>query len=272
MKQISKEKFGPWAIITGASSGIGKEFARQIAASGINVVLVARRQALLEEIGQDLVQTFGIDYHTVSADLAQADFMEKITAVTQNLDIGLLVSNAGTGVPGEFLTIPEDILLKIINLNSVAHMRLTHHFGKRLAERERGGLVWVSAMGALQGIPYMANDAATKAYVISLGQGLHTELSKQGINTTVVIPGPTDTPVIEHFGLDTLNLPMKPMSAAQCVAEGLTALEANKATHLTGRINRIMSRLIPDTVMRKLNSRMLSSGLENGQPRLAHLS
>ena len=271
MKLINKEKFGPWAVITGASSGIGKEFARQIAASGINVVLVARRQALLEELGEELHEKFGVAYHAVSADLSQADFMEKITAVTQNLDIGLLVSNAGTGVPGEFLTIPEDVLLKIINLNAVAHMRLTHHYGKRLSERGRGGLVWVSAMGALQGIPYMANDAATKAYVTSLGQGLHVELGQQGINTTVVIPGPTDTPVIDQFGLDMSNMPVKPMSVEQCVAEGLAALEANKITHLTGRLFRIMNAIIPDTIFRSINSKMLSGGIEDGQPRLAHL-
>ena len=271
MKQINKDTFGPWAIITGASSGIGKEFARQVAASGINVVLVARRLPLLQALGEELSQTYSIEYRAVQADLAQAAFMEAIKTVTHDLEIGLVVSNAGTGIPGEFLSIPEDILLNVVNLNTVAHMRLTHFYGKQMAERGRGGLVMVSAMGALQGIPYMANDAATKAYVTSLGQGLHVEFEKMGINTTVVIPGPTDTPVIEHFGLDTVRLPMKPMSVEACVSEGLAALEANKATHLTGRINRVMMALIPDSMIRKINSKMLSSGLENGQPRLAHL-
>jgi len=271
MKQINKDTFGPWAIITGASSGIGKEFARQVAASGINVVLVARRLPLLQELGEALSQTYGIEFRAVQADLSQETFMDAIKTATNGLEIGLLVSNAGTGIPGEFLSIPEDVLLKVVNLNAVAHMRLTHFYGKQMAKRERGGLVLVSAMGALHGIPYMANDAATKAYVISLGEGLHVEFKKMGINTTVVLPGPTDTPVIEHFGLDTVRLPMKPMSVEKCVAEGLSALEANKATHLTGRINRIMMALVPNSIIRKINSKMLSSGLENGQPRLAHL-
>lgn len=271
MKQINKDIFGPWAIITGASSGIGKEFARQVAASGINVVLVARRLPLLQELGEILSETYGIETLAVQADLSQESFMDAIKAATNGLEIGLLVSNAGTGIPGEFLSIPEDVLLKVVNLNAVAHMRLTHFYGKQMAERGRGGLLLVSAMGALQGIPYMANDAATKAYVISLGEGLHVEFEKLGIKTTVVLPGPTDTPVIEHFGLDTVNLPMKPMSVEKCVAEGLAALEANKATHLTGRVNRIMMALVPNSIIRKINSKMLSSGLENGQPRLAHL-
>jgi short-subunit dehydrogenase len=116
-------------------------------------------------------------------------------------------------------------------------------------------------MGALDGIPYMANDAATKAYVTSLGQGLHVEFGKAGIHTTVVIPGPTQTPIIEKFGIDKVNLPVKPMPVEQSVSEGLAALQANKATHLTGRLYRIMNRLVPASITRRMNSRMLANGL-----------
>jgi short-subunit dehydrogenase len=272
MIQLDKKKFGPWAIITGASSGIGKEFARQIAANGINVVLVARRLSLLEAWGQELAQAYGVQYRAVQADLSQPDFMEQIKPVTQDLKIGLLVSNAGTGIPGEFLSIPEEMLLNIVQLNAVSHMRLVHHYGRQLVQRGRGGIVLLSAMGALDGIPYMANDAATKAYVTSLGLGLHEEFAQAGVHTTVVIPGPTETPIIQKFGLDTMPLPVKPMPVEKCVAEGLAALQANRATHLTGRIYRIMSKLIPAAITRKMNSKMLTQGLINGQPRVAHLT
>ena len=271
MIQLDKNKFGPWAIVTGASSGIGKEFARQVAASGINVVLIARRLSLLEALGKELAQNHGIQYRAVQADLAQPNFIETLNQSTQDLDIGLLISNAGTGIPGEFLAIPEEALLNIIQLNAVSHLRLVHHYGRLLVNRRRGGIILVSAMGALDGIPYMANDAATKAYVTSLGQGLHEEFAQAGIHTTVVIPGPTETPIIEKFGLNTMPLPIKPMPVEQCVAEGLAALNANKTTHLTGRIYRIMSKLIPAAITRKMNSKMLAQGLVNGQPRLAHL-
>ncbi|NJN54065.1 MAG: SDR family NAD(P)-dependent oxidoreductase [Anaerolineae bacterium] len=272
MKELDKNKFGPWAIITGASSGIGKEFARQVAASGIHVVLVARRLPLLEAWGEELAKTYGVQYRAVHADLSQPDFMDRLKHATQDLEIGLLVSNAGTGIPGEFLSIPEELLLNIVQLNAISHMRLVHYYGRPLIHRGYGGIVLVSAMGALDGIPYMANDAATKAYVTSLGQGLHVEFAQAGVHTTVVIPGPTDTPIIEKFGLDAVKLPLKPMPVEQCVAEGLAALEANHATHLTGRLNRIMMGLIPASITRKLNGKMLSSGLINGQPRLAHLA
>src|SRR5260370_5690822 len=105
MTPIDKTQFGPWALITGASSGIGREFARQIAASGINVVLVARREALLEELGRALANEFGVKSRTVVADLSQVDFLNHLAQLTDHIDIGLVVSNSGTPHPGAFLTI-----------------------------------------------------------------------------------------------------------------------------------------------------------------------
>lgn len=225
------------------------------------MVLVARRLSLLVSLGEELAQGYGVEYRAVQADLSEADFLEPLTAVTEDLEIGLLVSNAGTGIPGAFLSIPEEKLLGQLQLNSASHLRLVYYYGRQLVNRGRGGIVLVSAMGALDGIPYMANDAATKAYVTSLGQGLHVEFGKAGIHTTVVIPGPTETPIIQKFGLDAAKMPMKPMTVEQCVNEGLAALNANKATHLTGRFYRIMNWLVPASVTRRMNGRMLSQGL-----------
>src|SRR6266403_2448285 len=107
-KILDKKQFGPWALITGASSGIGKEFARQIAASGINIVLVARRQALLKEAGAEFSKDYGVEHRVVALDLADDGFMGKLASVTDDLDIGLVISNAGTGSPGRFLTNNRD--------------------------------------------------------------------------------------------------------------------------------------------------------------------
>src|ERR1700732_2851160 len=101
---INKNYFGPWALITGASSGIGREFARQIAASGINIVLVARREVLLREAGAGFSKDYGVEPRVVALDLAGDGFIGKLASATADLDIGLVISNAGTGSPGKFLT------------------------------------------------------------------------------------------------------------------------------------------------------------------------
>src|SRR6266404_8375335 len=100
---LDRKRFGPWALVTGDSSGIGREFARQIAASGINIVLVARREGLLKEAGAEFSKDFGVEHRVVVLDLAEDGFMGKLASAIDDLDIGLVVSNAGTGNPGEFL-------------------------------------------------------------------------------------------------------------------------------------------------------------------------
>src|SRR5215204_1449711 len=105
MKQIDRNKFGPWAIVTGASSGIGEEFARQLAASGLNLFLVARRLPLLEALGHQIEKEFHVQSRPVDLDLSDENYIEKLDEATRNRDIGLLISNAGATVYGDFLTI-----------------------------------------------------------------------------------------------------------------------------------------------------------------------
>ena len=100
---LDKNRFGPWALVTGASSGIGKEFARQIATAGINVVLVARREAVLQEVARSIAADFRVQCRVLAMDLSQEDFLARLAGATNDLDIGLVVSNAGTPNPGEFL-------------------------------------------------------------------------------------------------------------------------------------------------------------------------
>ena len=106
---LDKGRFGPWALVTGASSGIGKEFARQIAASGINIVLVARREALLREVGVEFSRRYGVEHRAVALDVSREDFLGQLASATDDLDIGLVVSNAGTGNPGEFLKLDRQL-------------------------------------------------------------------------------------------------------------------------------------------------------------------
>jgi uncharacterized protein len=258
---LDKKRFGPWALVTGASSGIGKEFARQIAASGINLVLVARREDLLKEVGVEFSKRYGVEHRVVVLDVSREDFIGQLASATDNLDIGLVVSNAGTGNSGEFLKLDRQLLQATLRLNTMAHLDITHHFGAKLAERRRGGIILVGAMGAENGVPFMANDGGAKAYVHSLGEALQYEFKPLGVYVTVLAAGFTNTAVLEKFGLDPKSLPMKPMSVEQCVSEGLSGLLKNRSRIVPGRLNRIMNALVPASLARKIEADILGKGL-----------
>ena len=259
--QIDKKRFGPWALVTGASSGIGREFARQIAASGINVVLVARRDTLLTELGRAISQEFDVQYRALAMDLSQEGFIAGLADATHDIDIGLVVSNAGTGNPGEFLKLDRQLLQETLRLGTMAHLDIAHHFGQKLSERRRGGIILAGAMGAENGVPVMANDGAAKAYVHSLGEALHYEFKPLGVYVTVLAAGFTNTAVIDKFGLDPKTMPMKPMSVEQCVSEGLRGLLKNRSRVVPGRLNRVMNALVPASLARKLEAELLGKGL-----------
>ena len=258
---LDRQQFGPWALITGASSGIGKEFARQIARAGINVVLVARRESLLDDFARSLSQNPAVKCRVIPMDLSQAGFIDRLAERTNDLDIGMVVSNAGTGNPGEFLKLDLQLLEATLRLNTTAHLEIAHHFGRKLAERRRGGLILVGAMGAEIGVPFMANDGGGKAYVHSLGEALHYEFKPLGVYVTVLAAAFTDTAVLEKFGIDPKTLPMKPMSVAQCVSEGLSALLNNRSRIVPGRLNRFLNAVVPASLARKMEADLLSKGL-----------
>ena len=256
--QIDKRRFGPWAVITGASSGIGKEFARQIAASGVHVALVARREPLLRTVGAECTQASGVQHRIIPLDLSEPDFLPVLADATRDLDVGLVVSNAGTGSPGRFLDKSREELMQLLRLNTAAHLDIARHFGERLERRGSGGLMFVGAMGADKGIPFMANEAGAKAYVRSLSLSLHEELKSHGIHVTVLPPASIETPVLEKFGFDPATMPMKPMTVDRCVYEGLRALTQNRPVIIPGRVNRIMNAVIPAAMARRLMARMLA--------------
>jgi short-subunit dehydrogenase len=258
---LDKKRFGPWALVTGASSGIGKEFAQQIAASGINIVLVARREDLLKEVGVEFSKRYGVEHRVVVLDVSREDFIRQLASATDDLDIGLVVSNAGTGNPGEFLKLDRQLLEETLRLNTMSHLDIAHYFGGKLAERRRGGLILVGAMGAENGIPCMANDGGAKAYVHSLGEALHYEFKPLGVYVTVLAAGVTNTAVLEKFALDPKTMPMKPMSVEQCVSEGLSGLVKNRSRIVPGRLNRILNAFVPASLARKMLADLLGKGL-----------
>lgn len=238
--------FGPWAIVTGASSGIGKEFAFQLAQQGLNLILCARRKTPLNQIAQELHRQFGISVRPVQIDLSKPDFLDKLKPEIADLDIGLLVSNAGAARMGAFLKKDPDQLHGMVQLNVSAHLTLSHFFLTSLLQHNRpGGLLLVSSTAALQGVPYAANYSAAKSYVINLGEALNHELRPHRIHVSVTAPGPTSTPAFhDRQDVDLKVMPLKPMPAAQCVRGALKALNRNQPLYIPGLLNKIMAGLM----------------------------
>lgn len=260
-QKIDSQRFGSWAVVTGASSGIGEQFAHQLAANHLNLVLVARRLPALKKLGDSLAKRYGISYRAVQADLTQSDFLKEVIDATGDIEVGLLVSNAGASTNHEFITVKPEALTESVQINVLAHVQLARHFGQLMAKRGRGGILLVSSIMGLQGIPYMADYSAAKAYMLSLAEALHVELKASGVNATALLPGPVATPMLNELGMTSKDLPMKPMSPEQCASEGLRALSINKATYIPGMANRLLTKMPRSTVtgiLGKTNAKILA--------------
>src|SRR5258708_25577340 len=152
---------------------------------------------MLRTVAAECAQASGVQPRIIPLDLSEPDFLLVLADATRDLDIGLVVSNAGTGNPGEFLKLDRQLLEETLRLNTMSHLDIAHYFGGKLAERRRGGLILVGAMGAENGIPCMANDGGAKAYVHSLGEALHYEFKPLGVYLTRLAARGTDTAGLE---------------------------------------------------------------------------
>jgi len=242
-----KQKYGPWALVTGASSGIGKSISEQLAQQGLNLVAVARNQSNLETLKSDLEAKYGIQVETIAQDLSKPEASSVIAEQTADTDIGLLIANAGIENDGPFINNDAQDESHLLALNIVSPMQMSHAFAKRFAERGKGGILFVSSLFGYQGVPYVANYSASKAYILSLGEALNVELKPQGIDVTVLSPGLTNTPMIDNMPVDFNKMPITSHSPDLVARVGLNAL-GKKATVVPGLINKIYAwenRFIP---------------------------
>ena len=187
-------KYGSWALVTGASSGIGKEFARDLAKQGFNLVLVARRRNELEQLSGELKRNFNIDARPTVLDLLQPGAVQELHSSVSDLDIGLVITAAGIDEMGPFLDKNYQSLERMITLNVTVPTEIAHAFGRDMSGRKKSGIILVSSLFAYQGIPLFATYAATKAYILTLGEALTVEMNKQGIDVLTLSPGLTATP------------------------------------------------------------------------------
>ncbi len=192
-QQRLKSRYGPWAVVAGASSGIGLELAGRLAESGLNLVINARDAARLERVAQELQRGYGVVVMPVAADLSDDRGINRLLEATQGLTIGLFVHSAGFGTSGEFRKSTLETEVNMLRLNTESLLKLTHHFGQRFATQKRGGIILLSSLVAFQGVPYAAHYAATKAYVQTLAEAIAVELKPMGVDVVSAAPGPVST-------------------------------------------------------------------------------
>ena len=194
-------RYGPWAIVTGASDGLGRAFARRLAARRINLVLVSRRVAALSVLAEELQINHAIRCVVIPLDLADPRSVASLEEQTEHLDVGLVVAAAGFGSIGPFLDRPLKGEAEMLEVNAGAVLRIAHRIGQRLVARRSGGLVLFGSVVGFQGTPLSANYAATKAYVQSLAEALAVEWAPLGVDVLSCAPGRVATGFAARAGM-----------------------------------------------------------------------
>ncbi len=229
------ERYGRWAVVAGASEGLGAAFARALAARGLDLVLVARRAEPLEQLAE--VLRARVKIRTIALDLGGDGAAAEVAARTADLDVGLLVCNAALAQAGRFFDLPLDEHLRAVDVNCRAPLALARLLGERMRARKRGGILFMSSLAAVYGGPFVATYAATKAFDCLLAESLSAELQPDGVDVLACVAGPTRTPGYER----TMGGDLAPMDPDAVAEEALAALGRaprlipgvfNRATHL----------------------------------------
>ncbi len=201
-----RERYGPWALIAGGSEGTGASFARQLASIGINLVLVARREAPLIQLQQSLIENSGIQVEVLAQDMTANKALENVQACCIGKDIGLFIYNLGSNVHYErFTQWPKETLDFMLKMNCEMPLHLSHHFANNMKTRGKGGIVFIGSLAGLAGAAYMSIYPATKAYLQILAEGLWHDLMPLGIDVMCSILGATKTPSHAHMKFDEMN-------------------------------------------------------------------
>ncbi len=253
-----RHKYGPWAVVTGASSGIGEQFVRLLAAEGVNVILIARRADRLMALRDELSIKYGIEAQCLPLDLSAPDFINALLNACEGKDVGLIISNAGFGLKGLHHEIPLDKLSEMLDVNCRAALLITHAFTPKLISRGKGGIILTGSMESFFGVPWSAAYSATKAFVLSLGEALGSELGRQNVDVLVLAPGSTDTDTHIAQGIDRKDLPglKSPEEVAKLGLEQL----GKKPVYVTGFANRQMI-LVFSRLPRKWAVSLMGSGV-----------
>lgn len=249
------ERYGPWALVAGASEGIGAAFATALAEAGFSLVLIARRAAPLDALAEDLRKRFGKNVEVHAVDLGNADLEARVQAIAASHEIGLLVYNAALSIVAPFLETSLADKQRILDVNARGPMICAHVLGEQMAARGRGGIVLLSSLTAFWGSAWVATYGATKAFNLSLGEALAHEMAESGVDVVVSCAGATRTP--NFVNLLRGRKGPSAMSPEDVARETLAALP-NRGGFVPGRFNRFAQFMLTRLMPRRLAIRVMA--------------
>ena len=250
------DRYGPWALVLGASEGLGAAWARGLAKRGLNVIVAARRKDKLQAVASD-VEGYGVQTRIATLDLADPNLESVLEATVDGLDVGLVVYNACYSVIGEFTDLSLEQKLMTVDVNVRGPVVAAHVFAPKLIDRGRGGLVFMSSMSGFQGTAMVGTYAATKAFDTVLGETLWEELGRHGVDAMVCAAGAILTPNFEGQTPESKRGTAYPMQPDAVVEEAIAQLGRGKPTVIPGGVNRLASTMF-GLLPRKTAVRMIS--------------
>ena len=251
---------GKWALVTGASAGIGIALATELAAGGANLVITARRRDRLEALAAELSGKYGVRVEVCPSDLGTPGAPREIFDFTESrgIEVDILINNAGFGASGEFTGIPGERLLEMVQVNCAAVTHLTHLYLGGMVARRLGYVMIVASTAAFQGVPYLSLYAATKGFDLLLAEGLAEEMRRYGVHVCALCPGQTASEFHEVAG--TADRKRSSQQSAETVAHnGLVALAKGKSFVISGAMNKLMAeseRLMPRRIIASVAGKM----------------
>ena len=243
-----KERYPGWALVTGATAGIGSAIAERLAAGGMDVLLVARSASRLEERALELRDRYRVEVEVLSADLSTRTGVDGLIEAVGDREVGVLVPSAAIEERGYLIDGDIDAHQRLLDMDCYGPMRLAHHFGHGMAQRGNGAILFVASLSGWSAQPYMAHYGAAKAYVLSLGEAMHQEMKDRGVHVSVLSPGPTDTAMAQDINAELAKMGMAVMSPHDVARAGLSAL-GRRPNAVPGVRNKMMimmmTRLMP---------------------------
>ena len=248
-------RYGKWAVIAGASEGLGAAFAAQLAERGMRLLLLARREEVLAELAQQLRQQYGVEVRHMALDLADPELSGKLAPAVADIEVGVLVYNAAVSQMGRFVTMEEDALERMIRVNVSGPLTFLHALLPAMHERGRGAVVLMSSLAGMQGSPGIAAYAATKAFNTILGESLWHELRAQGIDVVVSCAGAIRTPgYLRTYGKEAPGI-----LAPEAVASQTLAALGKGPRVVPGLLNRIVAQVSGRLLPRAAAIRLMAS-------------